>query len=264
MDDGDNQPRYRRIAHELLSDITTGRMRVGDRLPGEHELRERYSCSRHTVRDALRVLEDLGLIDRLPGVGTVVVSAAARDVYVQSITSVSELLQYPGDTRMVVMRTDEVTADAALAAALDVEPGSRWTRISGRRVRSGAALTLCHTDAYVKPAYARVADLLGRDGQPLYSLIEEHYGERVRDVQVHIGARAVDAVLAEELEVEPGSPALAITRRYIGANGPFEVSVTVHPADRFTYSLSLQRGWLPGAGERDSGRDLPGDTAPQP
>ncbi|NNL99778.1 MAG: UTRA domain-containing protein, partial [Gammaproteobacteria bacterium] len=181
-------------------------------------------------------------------------------VYVQSITSVSELLQYPGDTRLMVTDTAEVIADEALAVALGVENGSVWTRISGRRVRSGAVLTLCHTDVYVLPAYAGVGELIGRDGKPVYSLIEQRYGEQVRDVQVEIGARAVDAQLAEALGVEPGSPALAIKRRYIGANGLFEVSVTTHPADRFTYALTLQRGWQPAvnvasAGERsrDSG-----------
>ncbi len=269
MNDKDNQPRYRRIANELLDEITAGRMVVGDRLPGEHELRERYSVSRHTVREALRVLEDLGLIDRFPGVGTVVVSAAARDVYVQSIGSVSELLQYPGDTRLMVTNIAEVTADEALAEALGVENGSRWTRISGRRVRSGAVLTLCHTDVFVIPAYADVADLIGRDGQPVYALIEHRFGEQVRDVQVEIGARAVDGALAAELDVADGSPALKITRRYIGASGLFEVSVTTHPADRFTYALSLQRGWQPANGPvawepgETAGTTGPGAKAPR-
>ncbi len=52
----------------------------------------------------------------------------------------------------------------------------------------------------------------------------------------------VPAKLARELQVDPGTPALRIVRRYIDPAGEaFEISVTIHPADRFTFSIRLRR-----------------------
>ncbi|BDI07282.1 UTRA domain-containing protein [Sphaerotilus microaerophilus] len=47
---------------------------------------------------------------------------------------------------------------------------------------------------------------------------------------------------AEALRAEPNSPALRILRRYLDANGEaFEITVTLHPMGRFTFSMTLQR-----------------------
>jgi len=52
-----------------------------------------------------------------------------------------------------------------------------------------------------------------------------------------------DAV-AEALQVPPGTPALVVVRRYTGhKKRVFEVSVSIHPQDRFTYSAELHRQW---------------------
>jgi hypothetical protein len=54
--------------------------------------------------------------------------------------------------------------------------------------------------------------------------------------------------LAEVLEVAARSPSLQVVRRYFGEDRKvFEVSVSEHPADRYTYSIQLRRGWQSGA-----------------
>ena len=48
--------------------------------------------------------------------------------------------------------------------------------------------------------------------------------------------------LSELLQAEAGSPALKITRRYLDSKGvAFEISVSVHPAGRFTFSSEMKR-----------------------
>ena len=89
------QPRYRQLADELIGEIRGGRLRVGQTLPGELELGESYGVSRHTVREALRMLEDLGLITRQQGVGTVVTASESSEAYVQKVRSPAQLMQYP-------------------------------------------------------------------------------------------------------------------------------------------------------------------------
>ena len=63
-------PLYKQIADRLLVDIRNGILPVGTLLPGEMELRRTYGTSRHTVREALRVLEYMGVVKRERGRGT--------------------------------------------------------------------------------------------------------------------------------------------------------------------------------------------------
>jgi GntR family transcriptional regulator, transcriptional repressor for pyruvate dehydrogenase complex len=63
---------YEEIVRQVKQLISEGRFKSGDRLPPERELAEKFVVSRTSVREALRALESLGLIDIRPGEGTFV------------------------------------------------------------------------------------------------------------------------------------------------------------------------------------------------
>lgn len=67
-------PMYRQIAEALRGQIEAGELAPGGRLPTELELRARFdNASRNTVRDAIKWLTTLGLVETRPGQGTFVV-----------------------------------------------------------------------------------------------------------------------------------------------------------------------------------------------
>ena len=66
-------PLYRQIAEGLREEIESGELKRGQQLPTEIELRERYGASRNTIRDAIKLLTNLGLVETRPGQGTFVV-----------------------------------------------------------------------------------------------------------------------------------------------------------------------------------------------
>ena len=74
-------PLYRQISDTLLTGIRDGKFPVGTFLPGELELIDRFDASRHTIREALRVLEDMGLVKRQRGRGTLVLSTEASPAF---------------------------------------------------------------------------------------------------------------------------------------------------------------------------------------
>jgi GntR family transcriptional regulator len=65
-------PMYRVIAEELRREIDSGDLAPGAQLPTEFELRDRFSASRNTVRDAIKSLIALGMVVTRPGQGTFV------------------------------------------------------------------------------------------------------------------------------------------------------------------------------------------------
>jgi GntR family transcriptional regulator len=66
-------PMYRQIAEDLRRRIEAGELASGQQLRTELELREQYNASRNTVRDAVKWLTTLGLVEIRPGQGTLVV-----------------------------------------------------------------------------------------------------------------------------------------------------------------------------------------------
>ncbi len=63
---------HRRIRTDIELRIMSGELKPGDRIPFEHELMDRYSCSRMTVNKALTGLAATGLIERRRRAGSFV------------------------------------------------------------------------------------------------------------------------------------------------------------------------------------------------
>lgn len=67
---------YQEIVRQVKAMIADGRVKNGDRLPPERELAQKFLVSRTSVREALRALETLGLVEIRPGGGTFVREAS--------------------------------------------------------------------------------------------------------------------------------------------------------------------------------------------
>lgn len=240
------RPRYQKLADALIGEIGAGKFPLGSMMPTELELCERFKVSRYTVREALRRLEEMGLVARRQGSGTLVQATEARHGYVQSLNTLSELLQYPPDTRLTLQETETLKVDRALARLLQCRVGATRIRLSGVRRPDRTNEAIGWTDVYIRSEYAGIASLIGKRPGPVYGLIEQEYGEHVEHVGVEMFAAAVPEHMAGHLGVAPGTPAMTVIRRYTGrSKRVFEVSVSVHPQDRFTYSISLKREWRP-------------------
>jgi len=233
------------IAQHLTEAITSGHFAVGALLPTELELTRHYGTSRHTVRAALAELQQAGLVSRRKNVGTRVESAKPRSAFRPSLASVDDLVQFGAEHLRVVQAIDRKTATGALAQELGCDSGTPWVRISTlRMVGDDTTAPVGWTDVYIEPRYADVAERVRASPDTLTStLIEEHHGRQIAEIHQDVRAFTVDdAAMAKALRVAVGSPALKIVRRYFDAEGGmFEVSVSVHPADRFSVSMKLQR-----------------------
>ena len=64
----------------LMGDIISGRYSAGERLPTENDLTERFGASRGTIREAVRALEERGLVKVTHGVGAVVQPSEDWDI----------------------------------------------------------------------------------------------------------------------------------------------------------------------------------------
>ena len=238
--------RYRDIAGRLQKDIRLGRYDVGNLLPTETELMARYDASRQTVREALRILTEQGLIVRRAGLGSVVIAAEPPVLFSHSVTSLSEWLRYSNETYREVVATREITADSKLAGLLKCEPGKHWFLIEAIRRSDQFAAPLGWVEIYVLRKFADVVKRSDHGRTPVHEQVAKMFGQTTEYAQMEIFARAMPAGLAKPLQVKAGSPALTVVRRYYGAREElFEVTVTTHPEGRYTYTMDMHRSLRP-------------------
>jgi DNA-binding GntR family transcriptional regulator len=245
--DGDRQlPRYLEIKAAIVADIRDGKFPVGSLLPTEHELCRRFDVSRFTVRQALKGLQDVRMIERRSGVGSLVVAEEQQETFVHSLTSLTELLRYPYETYRRDISRQTIKATPEQAHLLLCSPGEEWVRAQGVRIARGSKFPFSWVDIYLRPRFQHVFDLPNPKGEPVYRQIERQLDYRISRAHVEIFAGQITAELSGPMEIEAGTPALNIIRRYSGSDGAiFLVTYTVHPANRFVFTMDLERKWEP-------------------
>jgi GntR family transcriptional regulator len=231
---------YRQLANTLRAAITSGQFAKGEQLPTELELCATHNVSRHTARDALRLLTDEGLIVRKRGAGTRVSATSPVGRFSQDWGEIGDILQYARDTRLVIN-----TYGPAYPSHIDMlglNPSTQWMVVEGarRRIEGGPvlALTTICVRADLMPARA----VLETWPQAIGEYIAAHNHVQASRIEQEISATTLDKAQAKALGEHIGDPALRTLRRYLDALGQtFLASVSVHPGDRFVYTMSAER-----------------------
>jgi GntR family transcriptional regulator len=234
-----NAPRYQQLSAMLAREIREGRYAVGSLLPPEPQLCQRFSVSRHTVREAVRQLCDMGLVSRHQGVGTVVRASRSDKQYSASLASLGDLMAYAQGTRLKVLGSRWVEADAALAAQLRCQEGERWLEWNTVRLPAEGGEPIVHMRVFVRPECEGMREELESGKAWVFGLIEKYGGERIHEAQQVVAAVAVPAASARLLGVKPRSPGLLVRRFYLGRNGRLlSVSLNVHPPGRVEFTTT--------------------------
>ncbi|AMG44215.1 GntR family transcriptional regulator [Achromobacter ruhlandii] len=238
-DDEAGGPRYKSIYQQLARDIGSGRYPVMTLLPTEHELCEQFGASRHTIREAIRMLTVAGMVSRRPGVGTRVETAHASTRFTQRISQFPDLLQYARNAALLVQDVRTIKLTKRLAESLGAEPGQPWLHINSIKTLGDQDTPVACTLIYADPAHSDLrADIQPRIS--LLRLIEDHFGNRIHEVNQEFSATPIAAGIARQLHVEPQTAGFVITRRYYGSGGVLLLAtITTFPHDKMKYSMSL-------------------------
>ncbi len=235
-------PLYDRLANSLREDILAGVYPVGSRLPTEEELCQRFSVSRYTIREALRLLREDGLVVSRQGAGTLVTLPDASDSDIHQVMSVNDLLAFATDTRFAIEAVQMVKINKKLASRTGLPSGEEWLEVRGYRYAEGVDAPVCWAEYYINRDYAAVGRLLQRHQGPIFPLIEDLFGRNITEVNQQISAALISAELAAGLKVKAGSAALEVRRSYRTADAKVaQVTINIHPASRFQHSMTMRR-----------------------
>ena len=224
---------WRQIADGIERDIAEGRFAAGDRLPSETEIAETYRVNRHTVRRALAVLSERGLVRAERGSGTYI--EAPRLAYpLRSRTRFSEIVGAGGrEPRGQLIAATEVPATRELARLLALKSGAPLVRIEALRFADN--VPICVSTSWLSAERFPDAGRVFARLQSMTKLLAHHGIRDYRRGSSRITASIVDATDAARLDLALGHPVLVVDSTDIDADGaPLVTKRSRFAAERVT------------------------------
>lgn len=227
-----NLPAHQRIERWIADSIESGQIGPGDKLPAERDFAAAFGVSRMTLRQALAALEQRGVIERTPGrFGGAFVREPRVEVDLSGLLGFTEQMRKGGQeiTTRVVSAT-RVQAARDIATQLGIAVGDGVFELVRLRLAGGRPVAL--ERSYVPER--SFPGLLGHDlAGSLYDVMGNQYDKRPVTAVEFLDPVVSDDGTAAALEIEPGTPVMAIERlaRSVGGT-PVEFARDLFRTDR--------------------------------
>lgn len=232
-------PLYRQLSAILKEQILSGALAPGDQLPTEAKLVDAYQVSRITVRQALKILAEEGLIRREAGRGTFVLENRGLPEAYRLNGSMDDLVAMERGTKEKLLDRREVMAESKDQEVFGLGSGDLVTKCERLRFLDkepfGFSINRLPPDV--------VAKLRQEDWQEgsLFHALAQRLGDRLRLTEQTIRATLADATLARLLCVNIGAPVLAVERLIqTDAGRPVARVSSRYRADIFTLNVQFE------------------------
>jgi GntR family transcriptional regulator len=204
-------PLYRQLAATLRTHMESGKIGANEPMPAERDLALTYQVSRDTVRKAIRLLEEQGVLYSDHGRGTFAAPQAVRQMsrFLDSFTE--DTLKRGGVPGQTILSMETIAANMAVASLLHMEPDEPLLRIRRVRLMDGKPVGL--QDSYLRlPGGAVLEQKELEQNGSLYRLLIDKFGIKPSESLESVGAVAALPADAELLGVAAGTPLLLCER----------------------------------------------------
>ena len=239
LSDQNPLPFYQQLYAILRDEIISGRWKPGDMLPSETELIEQFEVSRITVRQALELLVEEGLIYRRRGRGTFVAVPGIEQGLNRIVSFTADMRRRGLRPETEVISKSVLPAPEDIAAKLQVPVGEDLARYERLRLADGepmsveiSHLVLRYCPGILEKNYAV---------RPLREELEQTYNIFLVHAQQTIHAIAASKALSKQLMVPTGAPLFFIERvSYSQQDIPVEFLQLYHRGDRYALYNELR------------------------
>jgi GntR family transcriptional regulator len=229
----------------LAADVLRQQIHAGaypDGLPPENELAAEFFVSRNTIREALTILKNEGLIERGPKVGTHV-ARRKYDHGLDALLGLKETFKNFGEVRNEVRAAMPVTAPPSVASRLRLKPGEPAVFVERLRYLGDLPLSLDLT--YLTPDIGSEILCHPLETNDLFALIEQVSGQRLGSASLAVEAITADAHSAATLQVPVGAALLMLERlTSLEDSKPVDLEYIRMRGDRITMRGNLVRSKL--------------------
>ncbi|WP_328895168.1 GntR family transcriptional regulator [Streptomyces sp. NBC_00236] len=201
--------RHHDIADDLRHEITTGRIKLGERLPSEVGLATRYKVSTVTLRRALAVLQGEGLVEKIHGKGNYVRRPRRKIMYVGGWGTLDPWTAAEPTVRVTV-RSTTVPASVYLTTLLKVPTATPLAEYTCLGLEQGSphGLARIYIPRDLAPAGVLDDDSVCREAATRFAVL----GPSPATVRETVCARSPTPDEASALRIGSATAILAITR----------------------------------------------------
>lgn len=231
-------PLYVQISESLLERIEAGQLAPGTRLPPERELSRMLGVNRLTLRRALRMLEQQGLLTRLQGKGTYVAEPkiereAGRLV---SFTRGMSRRGYSVGTRLVSL--EQRPAETSLARELKLPTSAPVYFILRLKTLNTEPVLI---ERYTIPVRRFPGlDRFDLEARSIYDILQVEYGITIQRARQSLEPVAADEFDAALLGIAGGAPLMLERRLSFDQDGePVEQGRDLYRGDRFRFVTEM-------------------------
>jgi len=231
-------PLYLQIEAILKSKILTGELKVGDRISPENELSKQFGVSPLTVRQALYSLVGEGLLDRKPGVGTIVKKNLDEKIVLKLSGKMGELLSLGKETETRVLRSEVIQGLDKPLRFLQLNQTEPVCFVEKVRYWKGTPLMV--VEEYVSQSLIGTLSKNKKSMKSFYLILTQKNGMVLNEATQTIEASIADQHIASLLQIEMGSPLFYMERTFYGETGmPILFQITFTHAEHFKFSVHL-------------------------
>ena len=262
--------RYQQIADRLRDQIEAGVYGPGERLPSEPDLVEEYQASRNTVRLAIALLTNQGLVVTRQGLGTFVqqptrpftallsrVNLPLDEKHVDTALPVVGAAAKQPETAKLSVETAE--ASTSVAASLDIKQGDPVVIRRSQRYLGEVPWLLISSFFPMDLASGTALEQAGLIAEGSVKLLAD-LGYPQVGFRDEIGARMPDTREFEFFGLTTGTPVLVVGRTAYGKSRPIRLTRYVYRADRVR--LAHEVATIPEKYQADVGASAETATVP--
>ncbi|MFH3480283.1 GntR family transcriptional regulator [Xanthobacter variabilis] len=233
-------PKYLELKDWLLGAVLEGRFSPGTALPSEKELAQQFQVSRITVRQALDLLRESGLVTSHQGKGYFVRAISAMQD-LGRLQGFGEMMEPLGiATRSEVLSAAIVEAPAQVARAFNGKRGEEVVKIE--RLRIAASITMSMDVSYFPLDVGRVLLDLDLQRVDIFKLIETALNIEIGFADITMSVMEADDDLCRHLPLKAGAPVIHIERLTHAMDGrPIDFENLYAPAGNHRFKARIPR-----------------------
>jgi GntR family transcriptional regulator len=239
----DSRPLYILVKEELERRITDKTHKPGDRLPSESKLAEELGVSRATLREALRVLEKEGKVNRRQGVGTFIAEKPflfkSGIEELNSITETIEAMGLEAGTEDFKLHSNQQVAN--LAKEFDLSPEAPMIILNRARTADGEPVAYC-TDYLPHKLLSEGKINKTQFNESLFDYLQEECQIYVTHAVADMVPVIADEILADKLNLDIGDALLLLKQmHYDDRDNPVLYSKNYFRSDKFEFHVMRTR-----------------------
>ncbi|MFS0593382.1 GntR family transcriptional regulator [Cytobacillus horneckiae] len=242
LDRSSSIPLYEQVGRLIKEKVRTNEWKPGRQLPSERELCEIFSVSRITIRQAIKLLETDGILQRTHGVGTFVTPKNTLEQPLEEIKSFQSMLEQQGVIGSTkVIASNQILSSVQISKVLNLELTDQVTNL--QLLGYGDNQPIVYYNSFFPKHIGKKMEKAAKEAQAeqrafsTLDLYRKDFDRKPTHMEQAFESHIADKNLASLLDVKEGWPIFHITSIMYADTTPLEYREAFYKGDQYRFYI---------------------------